>query len=53
LLGNGFTTSEIAQQLGISSKTVETHRGNLRRKLNLRSGAELTRFAISHSDVRI
>ncbi len=53
LLGNGFTTSEIAQQLGISTKTVETHRGNLRRKLNLRSGSELTRFAMSYSDVRV
>ncbi len=50
LIGKGFTTTEVAEKLGISGKTVETHRGNLRRKLNLKSGAELTRFAMAYSD---
>src|ERR1700683_1341192 len=41
LIGRGFTTREVARELGISSKTVESHRGNIRRKLCLRSGSEL------------
>jgi DNA-binding NarL/FixJ family response regulator len=50
LIGKGFTTGEVARELGISSKTVESHRGNVRRKLNLRSGSELMRFALSHGE---
>jgi DNA-binding NarL/FixJ family response regulator len=50
LLGKGFTTTEVAQELGISGKTVESHRGNLRRKLNLRSGSELLRYAMANSE---
>jgi DNA-binding NarL/FixJ family response regulator len=47
LIGEGFTTTEIGAKLGISRKTVESHRGNIRQKLGLASGAELTRFALS------
>ena len=50
LLGKGFTTAEVARQLGISGKTVESHRGNLRRKLNLRNGSELLRYALAHNE---
>jgi DNA-binding NarL/FixJ family response regulator len=53
LIGKGFTTGEVAEQLGISSKTVETHRGNLRRKLNLKSGSALIRFAMAQADDRV
>ncbi len=53
LLGKGFTTSEVAQQLGISGKTVESHKGNLRRKLNLHSGSALLRFAMAHAEDRV
>jgi DNA-binding NarL/FixJ family response regulator len=49
LIGKGFTTGEVSRQLGISSKTVQSHRGNIRRKLNLLSGSELVRFALSHA----
>jgi DNA-binding NarL/FixJ family response regulator len=49
LLGRGLTTAEVAKELGISGKTVESHRGNLRRKLNLRNGSELLRYALAHS----
>ena len=42
----GLTNKEIAAELGISHRTVETHRESLMRKLSLRSVAELTRFAI-------
>ena len=53
LLGRGFTTGEIARALNISVKTVESHRGNIRQKLKLRTGAELLRLAISHSEERV
>jgi DNA-binding NarL/FixJ family response regulator len=42
----GLTNKEIAAELGISHRTVETHRESLMRKLSLRSVAELTRFAL-------
>jgi NarL family two-component system response regulator LiaR len=49
LLGivRGQTNKEIAAELGISHRTVETHRESLMRKLQIRTVAELTRFAIS------
>jgi DNA-binding NarL/FixJ family response regulator len=53
LLGRGFTTGEIARSLSISVKTVESHRGNIRQKLKLGTGAELLRLAISHSEGRV
>ena len=48
LLGvvRGKTNKEIATQLGISHRTVETHRESLMRKLQIRTVAELTRFAL-------
>jgi DNA-binding NarL/FixJ family response regulator len=49
LSGQGQTPREIANQLGISVKTVETHRMRVREKLNLSSSAELMRFAMAWS----
>jgi DNA-binding NarL/FixJ family response regulator len=49
LIGQGLSTSEISARLGISSKTVESHRGNIRAKLSLKSGAELARFSIANT----
>lgn len=49
LSGQGQTPREIASQLGISVKTVETHRMRVREKLNLASSAALMRFAIAWS----
>ncbi len=46
LLAEGSTTKEIAFHLGVSVKTVETHRRNMMQKLNMRSIAELTKYAI-------
>ena len=55
LIAEGYTDAEIAARLGISSRTVETHRANLMPKLGLRTLAELIRFAlhrgISCSDI--
>ncbi|MFQ5737573.1 MAG: response regulator [Acidobacteriota bacterium] len=45
-LGLGHTNSEIAEKLFISGRTVETHRTNITSKLNLKTRAELVRFAI-------
>jgi len=47
-IGEGRTTVEIAQSLGISVKTVEAHRGNIRHKLKLPSSGALLRLAIAH-----
>jgi DNA-binding NarL/FixJ family response regulator len=46
LIVGGRTNKETAAALGISHRTVETHRENLLRKLGVRSVAELTRLAI-------
>ncbi len=45
-VARGMTTKEIAARQNISARTVETHRANLMRKLDLRSVALLTQFAI-------
>jgi len=45
-LAEGATNEEIAASLVISPKTVERHRENIMRKLNLHSRAELVRYAI-------
>ena len=48
LLTEGKTSKEIAAQLNIAKKTVETHRVNIMNKLDIRSVAELTKYAIRH-----
>ena len=45
-VASGRTNREIAAELGISHRTVETHRESVMRKLRLRTVAELTRFAL-------
>jgi len=46
LLAEGNSTKQVASELHVSDKTVETHRRQIMRKLNLHSLAELTKFAI-------
>jgi DNA-binding NarL/FixJ family response regulator len=46
LIGDGYATHEIADRLHLSMKTVASHRENIKKKLNQRSGEELARFAI-------
>ncbi len=48
LLAYGHTNAEIAEQLSISDRTVETHRANIMAKLSVKSRAELVRFAIDN-----
>jgi DNA-binding NarL/FixJ family response regulator len=45
-LAEGKTNKEIASQLAISVKTVETHRAQLMEKLNIRTVAGLTKLAV-------
>lgn len=53
LIAEGATTKEVAQRLGISTKTAQVHRDNLRQKLELRSTAALVRYAIKHKLSRV
>ena len=46
LLAEGNTTKQIAHQLNVSIKTIESHRRNIMEKLKIHSIAELTKFAI-------
>jgi two-component system, NarL family, invasion response regulator UvrY len=48
MLARGLTNREIAEQLGISGKTVDTHRGHVLKKLGIRNNSELTSFAVKH-----
>ena len=48
LIALGHTNDEIAGQLGVSPRTVETHRAHILRKLDLRTRAELVRYALRH-----
>ena len=52
-LASGMTNREIAEQLGISVKTIDTHRGHVLKKLQLRNNSDITRFAIRHGFVRL
>lgn len=45
-LATGYKTTEIAAELDISVKTVDTHRGHLLNKAGLRDEVALTRYAI-------
>ncbi len=49
----GRTTRQVAEALGISIKTVETHRNNIMRKLGLHSITELVLFAIRNRIVSL
>jgi DNA-binding NarL/FixJ family response regulator len=46
LVGTGMGTAEIAQQLSRSVKTIESHKANIKRKLNLDNSNQLARFAV-------
>jgi DNA-binding NarL/FixJ family response regulator len=48
LLALGHTNQEIAKMLYISVRTAETHRAHIMQKLNLRSRADLVRYALAN-----
>ena len=49
LVGQGKTTKQVAEALGLSAATVGNHRKHICRKLDLHSTAELVAFAATHS----
>jgi DNA-binding NarL/FixJ family response regulator len=49
LLSEGKSNKEVADALGISTKTIETHRATIMRKLELKSFAELVRYAVRNN----
>jgi DNA-binding NarL/FixJ family response regulator len=49
MIGAGHSIKEIADKLFLSAKTVEAHREHIKQKLNIRSSAELLRFAIRNT----
>jgi DNA-binding NarL/FixJ family response regulator len=53
LLAYGHTNAEIAERLSISARTVETHRSNIMAKLELRTRADLVRFAIENGLMKL
>ena len=46
LIADGNSTKQIASQLSVSAKTIESHRRQVMGKLNIRNVAELTKYAI-------
>ncbi len=52
LIAEGYSTKEIALQLDVSIKTVETHRGMLMTRLGIYDVAGLVRFAVRHGLVQ-
>jgi DNA-binding NarL/FixJ family response regulator len=46
LLGRGFGTREIANELHLSVKTIETHRAHIKEKLGFKDAGEMVRFSI-------
>lgn len=52
LLAEGNTNKHVARQLDISTRTVETHRRNIKQKLDISSTAGLTRYAIENGLIK-
>jgi DNA-binding NarL/FixJ family response regulator len=53
LIAEGYTSKQIARNLNIQLKTVETHRASLKRKLQASTPAALVRYAIRHKLVEL
>jgi len=53
LIALGHTNSEIAGQLFLSTRTVETHRAHIQQKISRTSRAELVRYALEHGLVDV
>lgn len=49
LFGEGLTNQEIADKLFISIRTVESHKNNIMKKINLRTTVDLVKFAIRNN----
>ena len=52
LIGQGQGTRQIAQHLHLSIKTVEVHRANIKRKLELKNANDLVRYAVRWTEAQ-
>ncbi len=46
MVGEGYSSKEIAQAFGLSVRTIDAHRSNIMRKLKLRGATDMTRLAV-------
>lgn len=53
LVWTGLSNREIANRLGISSRTIEAHRASLMKKLRVTNTAQLVRIAIEQKLIRV
>jgi two-component system response regulator NreC len=53
LIALGHTSVEVAGKLGLSPRTIETHRARIHRKLGLDTRAELVSYAMQHELLRL
>lgn len=53
LLAQGRTVKDVAVRLTLSSKTIEAHKSNLMRKLELHNKAQLVQYAIAHKIIAL
>lgn len=53
LIALGHTSVEIAEKLGLSPRTIETHRARIHRKLGLNTRAQLVRYALQHELLKV
>jgi len=53
LIGQGLSDDEIGTRLNLSPRTVQTHRSNILRKLNLKGTPKLIAFAIEHGFTQV
>ena len=51
MLARGRTVSQVAQELGLSVKTVSTHRVRILKKMGMATNAELTHYAVKNGIV--
>ena len=49
LIAEALSSSQIAERLKVSKRTIDTHRANLMQKLNFKTLPELIRFAVYYS----
>lgn len=48
-IARGYSNKQVARELDLSVRTVETHRWNIKRKLNIDGQADLVRFAVENA----
>ena len=53
LIGQGHGVQQIARELNLSAKTVETHRAHIKEKLSFQTARELARFAVQWVDQQV